>query len=103
MSSLGINWKECPFSLSFLALKIKPCRVACTFNSRTWKAETDGSLEFKAILFYRVSSRTPRIIKRNKERGVGRAYVPELAEGSTCTRAYICSYIESWAYFKCPP
>jgi len=48
--------------------------VAHTFNPSTWEAEAGGSLEFKASLVYRVSSRTARATKRNpilekRERG----------------------------------
>jgi hypothetical protein len=31
--------------------------VTHVFNPRTWNAETGGSLEFEAIMVYRVSSR----------------------------------------------
>jgi hypothetical protein len=36
-----------------------------TFDSSTWEAEFGGSLEFKASLVYRVSSRTVRATQRN--------------------------------------
>jgi hypothetical protein len=39
--------------------------VAHTFNAHTWGAEADVSLEFKASLVYRVSSRTARATQRN--------------------------------------
>jgi hypothetical protein len=46
--------------------------VAHTFNSSTWEAETGGSLEFKASLVYRVSSRTARATQRYSVLRVGR-------------------------------
>jgi hypothetical protein len=39
--------------------------VAHVFNSSTWGAEIGGSLEFKASLVYRVSSRKSRLTQRN--------------------------------------
>jgi hypothetical protein len=39
--------------------------VAHTFKASTWETEAGGSLEFKASLVYRVSSRTARATQRN--------------------------------------
>jgi hypothetical protein len=39
--------------------------VAHTFNPSTREAEAGGSLEFKASLVYKVSSRTARATQRN--------------------------------------
>ena len=39
--------------------------VAHTFDPSTWEAEGDGSLDFKANLVYRVSSRTAMATQRN--------------------------------------
>jgi hypothetical protein len=39
--------------------------VAHSFNPSTGEAEAEGSLEFEASLFYRVSSRTASATQRN--------------------------------------
>jgi hypothetical protein len=47
---------------------LPPAVVEHAFNPSIWEAEAGGFSEFKDSLFYKVSSRTAKVIQRNQKK-----------------------------------